>query len=200
MGAEVAVEDAGAVARAERERTANRHGFLAAAVVVAARHLALAIQGERPLLGGAHEEHEAQEARPVVTVQGIGRSCRARLRVDERRGSRGGRSHLFSLFGATGSPPQSDSSSVRCTGSPRGTRLVAHGTCPTGRAPLLDTRTMLGMRTAGGFWARRLGWRLIGAWRWPLYVAVTLLDALIVNWLPPNGTEALFVPALVICW
>src|SRR4051794_33796230 len=55
------------------------------------------------------------------------------------------------------------------------------------------------MSTAGGFWARRIRWRLIGAWRWPLYVAVTLLDALIVNWLPPNGTEALFVPALVIC-
>ena len=55
------------------------------------------------------------------------------------------------------------------------------------------------MSTAGGFWARRLRWRLIGAWRWPLYVAITLLDALIVVWLPPNGTEALFVPALVIC-
>jgi hypothetical protein len=54
--------------------------------------------------------------------------------------------------------------------------------------------------TAGGFWARRLRWRLIGAWRWPLYLVVTVIDALIVVWRPPNGAgEALFVPALVIC-
>lgn len=42
-------------------------------------------------------------------------------------------------------------------------------------------------------------WRLIGAWRWPLFVVLTAADALIVHWLPPNGTRALFVPALVIC-
>src|SRR4051794_9606115 len=93
---------------------------------------------------------------------------------------------------------QSDSSSVRCTGSPRGTRLVAHGTCGGGVWARLDGSTLIPMSTAGGFWARRLRWRLIGAWRWPIYVAVTILDAAIVNWLPPNGTEALFVPALVI--
>jgi hypothetical protein len=53
--------------------------------------------------------------------------------------------------------------------------------------------------TAGGFWARRLRWRLIGAWRWPLFLVLTVVDALIVVWLPPTGTDALFVPALVIC-
>jgi hypothetical protein len=53
--------------------------------------------------------------------------------------------------------------------------------------------------TAGGFWARRLRWRLIGAWRWPLFLVLTVVDGLIVHWLPPNGTRALFVPALVIC-
>jgi hypothetical protein len=42
-------------------------------------------------------------------------------------------------------------------------------------------------------------WRLIGAWRWPLFLVLTVLDALIVVWLPPNGHDALFVPALVIC-
>jgi len=42
-------------------------------------------------------------------------------------------------------------------------------------------------------------WRLLGAWRWPLFLVVTVLDALVVVWLPPNGTSALFVPALVIC-
>jgi hypothetical protein len=53
--------------------------------------------------------------------------------------------------------------------------------------------------TADRFWARRLRWRLIGAWRWPLFLVLTVLDGLIVHWLPPNGTEALFVPALVVC-
>src|SRR3954469_11778484 len=52
--------------------------------------------------------------------------------------------------------------------------------------------------TADRFWTRRLRWRLIGAWRWPLFLVVTVLDAVIVHWLPPNGTVALFVPALVI--
>ena len=66
VGAEVAVQDAGAVARAERERRAHRHGLLAAAVVEAAGHLALAVEGERALLGGAHEEHEAQQLAAVV--------------------------------------------------------------------------------------------------------------------------------------
>jgi hypothetical protein len=42
-------------------------------------------------------------------------------------------------------------------------------------------------------------WRLLGAWRWPLFLVLTVLDALVVVWLPPNGTSALFVPALVIC-
>lgn len=49
------------------------------------------------------------------------------------------------------------------------------------------------------FWARRLRWRLIGAWRWPLFVVFTFLDAVIVNALPPAGHEALFFPALFIC-
>jgi hypothetical protein len=53
--------------------------------------------------------------------------------------------------------------------------------------------------TADRFWARRLRWRLIGAWRWPLFLALTVLDGLLVTWLPPGGTRALFVPALVLC-
>jgi hypothetical protein len=42
-------------------------------------------------------------------------------------------------------------------------------------------------------------WRLLGAWRWPLFLVTTVLDAFVVVWLPPNGTSALFIPALVIC-
>jgi hypothetical protein len=53
--------------------------------------------------------------------------------------------------------------------------------------------------TADRFWTRRLRWRLIGAWRWPLFLVLTIADALIVNWLPPTGVRALFVPALVLC-
>jgi hypothetical protein len=63
----------------------------------------------------------------------------------------------------------------------------------------VDGSTLPLVSTAGGFWARRLRWRLIGAWRWPLFLVLTVVDALIVVWLPPNGTDALFVPALVIC-
>jgi hypothetical protein len=49
------------------------------------------------------------------------------------------------------------------------------------------------------FWVRRLRWRLIGAWRWPLFVLLTFADALIITELPPTGTRALFFPALFIC-
>ena len=47
------------------------------------------------------------------------------------------------------------------------------------------------METSGQFWARRLRWRLIGAWRWPLFFVCTLADALIVRALPPFGGRAL---------
>jgi hypothetical protein len=35
------------------------------------------------------------------------------------------------------------------------------------------------MATGEQFWARRLRWRLIGAWRWPLFFVCTLADAFI---------------------
>jgi hypothetical protein len=49
------------------------------------------------------------------------------------------------------------------------------------------------------FWPRRLRWRLIGAWRWPLFAVLTVADAAIVHWLPPTGGKALFFPSLFIC-
>ena len=55
------------------------------------------------------------------------------------------------------------------------------------------------MATNGQFWARRLRWRLIGAWRWPLFFALTVADAAIISELPPTGAQALFLPALFIC-
>jgi hypothetical protein len=53
--------------------------------------------------------------------------------------------------------------------------------------------------TADRFWSRRLRWRLIGAWRWPLLLVLTIVDALIVVWLPPTGNAAQFWPSLIIC-
>lgn len=55
------------------------------------------------------------------------------------------------------------------------------------------------MATREQFWARRLRWRLIGAWRWPLFLALTVADAAIVDVLPPTGRKALFLPALFVC-
>jgi hypothetical protein len=48
------------------------------------------------------------------------------------------------------------------------------------------------------FWARRIRWRLIGAWRWPLFLLCTVADAFIVYELPPAGTRPLFFAALII--
>lgn len=37
------------------------------------------------------------------------------------------------------------------------------------------------------FWASRLRWRLHGAWQWPAFALFTLLDALLLDALPPLG-------------
>jgi hypothetical protein len=55
------------------------------------------------------------------------------------------------------------------------------------------------MATRESFWPRRLRWRLIGAWRWPLFFVVTVLDAVIVHAEPPFGGRAFFIPALILC-
>src|SRR3954469_10259590 len=54
------------------------------------------------------------------------------------------------------------------------------------------------MATSEQFWARRMRWRLIGAWRWPLFFVCTIADAFIVREFPPAGARALFFPALII--
>src|SRR5215212_1153435 len=54
------------------------------------------------------------------------------------------------------------------------------------------------MATSDRFWARRLRWRLIGAWRWPLFFICTVADAFLVRELPPAGTRSLFFAALFI--
>lgn len=47
-------------------------------------------------------------------------------------------------------------------------------------------------------WARRLRWRLRGAWQWPAYGVLTLLDALILHELPPVRTGVDFIPGLIV--
>ena len=48
-------------------------------------------------------------------------------------------------------------------------------------------------------WHRRLRWRLRGAWQWPAFMALTLVDAVLLVLLPPyaGGPEHLF-PAVVL--
>jgi hypothetical protein len=48
------------------------------------------------------------------------------------------------------------------------------------------------------FWARRLRWRLAGAWQWPAFVAVTVVDVLIVRTLPPTAAELGWPGAVIV--
>jgi hypothetical protein len=48
------------------------------------------------------------------------------------------------------------------------------------------------------FWPARIRWRLRGATMWPAFIAVTLLDGLILHLLPPIGTGVDIVPAILL--
>lgn len=39
------------------------------------------------------------------------------------------------------------------------------------------------------FWTRRLRWRLRGAWQWPVFAGMTLLDGFIIHELSPTGAD-----------
>lgn len=52
--------------------------------------------------------------------------------------------------------------------------------------------------TGERFLARRLRWRLRGAWLWPAFGVLTIADALILTLLPPVRTGVDFVPGLII--
>ena len=54
------------------------------------------------------------------------------------------------------------------------------------------------MNTAERFWTRRLRWRLLGAWRWPLFIGLTIADGFIAHALPPTGGHAQLVPSMII--
>jgi len=48
------------------------------------------------------------------------------------------------------------------------------------------------------FWARRLRWRLRGAWMWPAFAIFTIGDGLILHFLPPNETGVRLIPGIII--
>ncbi len=48
------------------------------------------------------------------------------------------------------------------------------------------------------FWPARIRWRLRGATMWPAFIAVTLIDGLILHLLPPIGTGVDLIPAILL--
>lgn len=48
------------------------------------------------------------------------------------------------------------------------------------------------------FWPRRLRWRLRGAWTWPLYAGLTVIDAFVLHELPPVGTDIAIPVGLIV--
>jgi hypothetical protein len=48
------------------------------------------------------------------------------------------------------------------------------------------------------FWPNRMRWRLRGAWMWPSFVAITLLDALLLHHLSPVREGIDLIPAILI--
>ena len=54
------------------------------------------------------------------------------------------------------------------------------------------------MEQSEHLWARRLRWRLRGAWMWPAYAVLTVLDAVILHKLPPVSDGFDFIPALIV--
>jgi hypothetical protein len=54
------------------------------------------------------------------------------------------------------------------------------------------------MERSEHLWARRLRWRLRGAWQWPAYAVMTVLDAVILHELPPSAEPIDFVAGLIV--
>ena len=54
------------------------------------------------------------------------------------------------------------------------------------------------MQHSEHLWARRLRWRLRGAWQWPAYAVLTVADAAILHELPPTREGVGFIPGLIV--
>jgi hypothetical protein len=48
------------------------------------------------------------------------------------------------------------------------------------------------------FWPTRMRWRLRGAWMWPTFIALTLLDGLLLHWLPPVREGIDLIPGILL--
>ncbi len=48
------------------------------------------------------------------------------------------------------------------------------------------------------FWPTRIRWRLRGAWMWPSFVVITLVDGLILHLLPPVRTGVDLIPGILL--
>ena len=48
------------------------------------------------------------------------------------------------------------------------------------------------------FWATRMRWRLRGAWMWPSFIALTLLDGLLLHLLPPVREGIEIIPGILL--
>ena len=54
------------------------------------------------------------------------------------------------------------------------------------------------MEQSEQLWARRLRWRLRGAWMWPAYAVLTVLDAVILHKLPPVNADIDLILGLIV--
>ena len=54
------------------------------------------------------------------------------------------------------------------------------------------------MSTGERLWARRLRWRLRGAWQWPTFAVLTIADGLILHVLPPIRAGVELIPAIIV--
>ena len=53
----------------------------------------------------------------------------------------------------------------------------------------LGATSLLSVSTSERFWASRLRWRLRGAWQWPAFAVLTVLDGLVLDRLPPQAPD-----------
>jgi hypothetical protein len=54
------------------------------------------------------------------------------------------------------------------------------------------------MSTTEPFWPRRLRWRLLGAWRWPAFFVLTLVDGFVLDRWSPAGFDFNFPFGLIV--
>jgi hypothetical protein len=47
----------------------------------------------------------------------------------------------------------------------------------------------MGMSSRERFWPQRLRWRIRGAWQWPVFAVMTLIDGVIIHLLSPTGAQ-----------